>query len=70
VLNVREAIARHRKRRKRGLFVRLIIVTNVQLDQLEQRGYLDPGLRGNRVDECEAIEAFLIESLNRPAAVP
>jgi hypothetical protein len=67
---VREAIARHRKRRKRGLFVRPIIVTKDQLDQLEVRGYLDPGLRGNRVDECEAIEAFLIESLNRPGAAP
>jgi hypothetical protein len=65
---VREAIARHRKRRKRGLFVRPIIVTKDQLDRLEERGYLDPGLRGNCVDECEAIAAFLIESLNRPAA--
>jgi hypothetical protein len=42
VLNVREAIARHRKRRKRGLFVRPIIVTKDQLDQLEERGYLNP----------------------------
>jgi hypothetical protein len=29
-----------------------------QLDQLEVRGYLDPDLRGNRVDEVDAIEAF------------
>jgi hypothetical protein len=65
---VREAIARHRKRRER--FWRPIIVTKDQLDQLEVRGYLDPGLRGNRVGECEAIEAFLIESLNRPGAAP
>jgi hypothetical protein len=43
-------------------------VTKDQFDQLEVRGYLAPGLRGNRADECEAIEAFLIESLNRPAA--
>jgi hypothetical protein len=33
---VREAIARHHKRRKRGLFVRPIIVTKDQLDQLEE----------------------------------
>jgi hypothetical protein len=52
---VREAIARHRKRRKRGLFVRPIIVTKNQLDRLEERGYLNPGDRGTRADECEAI---------------
>ena len=34
---VREAITRHRKRRKRGLFLRPIIVTKDQLDQLEPR---------------------------------
>jgi hypothetical protein len=63
VLNVREAITRHRKRRKRGLFVRPIIVTKDQLDQLEVRGYLDPDLRGNRIDEVDAIVAFLSDSL-------
>jgi hypothetical protein len=55
---VREAITRHRKRHKRGLFVRPIIVTKTQLDQLEERGYLNPGDRGNRADECEAIANF------------
>jgi hypothetical protein len=49
---------------------RRLLVSRTQLDKLEERGYLDPDLRGNRVDECEAIEAFLIESLNRPAAAP
>jgi hypothetical protein len=39
---VREAIARHRKRRKRGFFWRPILVTKAQLDQLEERGYLNP----------------------------
>jgi hypothetical protein len=29
------------------------------------RGYLDPDLRGERADECEAIEAFLAEALVR-----
>ena len=37
---VRDAIARHRKRRKRGFFWRPILVTKAQLDQLEERGYL------------------------------
>jgi hypothetical protein len=46
---IREAIARHRKRRKRGLFLRPIIVTKDQLDQLEVRGYLEPDRRGERV---------------------
>jgi hypothetical protein len=58
---VREAIARHRKRRKRGLFVRPIIVTKDQLDQLEEHGYLNAGDRGTRADECEAIAS--LESL-------
>ena len=59
----RRCFTRHRKRRKRGLFVRPIIVTKDQLDQLEERGYLNPGDRGNRVDECEAIANFLTDSL-------
>ena len=40
---VREAAARYRKRRKRGLQRVPIDVTNAQLDALEERGYLDPG---------------------------
>jgi hypothetical protein len=62
---VRDAIARHRKRRKRGLFWRPITVTKDQLDQLEVRGYLDPDLRGERADECDAIEMFLADSLTK-----
>jgi hypothetical protein len=27
------------------------------------RGYLDPNNRGDRADECEAIETFLMDSL-------
>jgi hypothetical protein len=60
---VREAIARHRKRRKHGFFWRPITVTKAQLDQLEERGYLDPDLRGERADERDAIESFLRDSL-------
>jgi hypothetical protein len=62
---VHEAIVRHRKRRKRGLFLRPILVTKDQLDQLEVRGYLDPKLHGERVDECDAIEMFLGDSLSK-----
>jgi hypothetical protein len=50
-------------RRRRGLFVRPVIVTKAQLDQLEERGYLNPGDRGTRADECEAIASFLTDSL-------
>jgi hypothetical protein len=64
-----EATARHRKRRKRGFFWRPILVTKAQLDQLEERGYLNPGDRGTRADECEAIETFLAESLAKSQIV-
>jgi hypothetical protein len=60
---IRDAITRHRKRRKRGVFWRPTLVTKNQLDQLEGRGYLDPNNRGDRADECEAIETFLMDSL-------
>ena len=60
---IREATARHRKRRKRGFFLRPILVAKDQLDQLEERGYLDPDLRGERADEAEAIETFLRDAL-------
>jgi hypothetical protein len=63
---VRDAITRYRKRRKRGFLWRPILVTKAQLDQLEQRGYLNPGDRGTRADECEAIASFLTDSLARP----
>jgi hypothetical protein len=29
------------------------------------RGYLDPDRRGDRADECDAIEMFLAGSLNK-----
>jgi len=60
---VRDATARHRC--KGELFWRPILVTKDQLDQLEMRGYLDPDLRGERADECEAIETFLAVSLTK-----
>ncbi len=61
---LREATARHRKRAKRGMFWRPILVTDHQLDQLEVRGYLDPNRRGDRFDECDAIQAYLAASLS------
>jgi hypothetical protein len=63
---LREATARHRKRRNRGLFWRPITVTKDQLDQLEVRGYLDPDRRGEHLDECDAIESFLADALAKP----
>jgi hypothetical protein len=50
-------------RRKRGIHRRTVSVTDAQLDALEVRGYLDPGRRGDRADECDAIEMFLADSL-------
>jgi hypothetical protein len=46
-----------------GLHRRSIDVTDAQLDALEVRGYLDPSRRGNRTDECDAIEMFLADAL-------
>jgi hypothetical protein len=40
-------------------------VTKDQLDQLEARGYLDPDQRGDRGEECDAIELFLADSLRK-----
>jgi hypothetical protein len=45
------------------LLWRPILVTKSQLDQLEQRGYLDHGRRGERLDECDAIEIFPADAL-------
>jgi hypothetical protein len=39
------------------------LVTKSQLDQLEERGYLDPNRRGERLDQCDAIEMFLADAL-------
>jgi hypothetical protein len=44
-----------------------IMVTKTQLDQLEAHRYLVADLRGNRVDEWDAIEAYLIDALAKPA---
>jgi hypothetical protein len=42
-----------------------ITLTDAQFDALEVRGYLDVDRRGDRADECDAIEIFLVDSLNR-----
>jgi len=62
----REASARRRALRKYGRVCLKILAERKWLDALEERGYLDPFDRGNRADECEAIETFLAESLARP----
>jgi hypothetical protein len=54
-----------RRRQSWGLHRRSIDVTDAQLDALEVRGYLDPDRRDDRADECDAIEMFLTDSLNK-----
>ena len=54
-----------RRRQSWDLHRRSIDVTDAQLDALEVRGYLDPDRRGDRTDECDAIEMFLTDTLNR-----
>jgi hypothetical protein len=54
-----------RRRQSWGLHRRAIDVTDAQLDALEARGYLHPCRRGDRADECDAIEMFLVASLNK-----
>jgi len=41
----------HRARKKYGLFPWRLLVSRTQLYTLEERGYLDPDLRGNRADD-------------------
>ncbi|MFY9897701.1 MAG: hypothetical protein WAK67_07875, partial [Xanthobacteraceae bacterium] len=47
----------------RGIHRLTIDLTETQLSRLEERGYLDPNLRGESADECDAIEAFLADAL-------
>jgi hypothetical protein len=54
-----------RQRQGWGLHRRSIDVTDAQLDALEVRGYLDPDRRGDRLDERDAIELFLADSLRK-----
>jgi hypothetical protein len=58
----RDRVRSHRAQ-ENGLLPRRLLVSRTQLDKLEERGYLDPDLRGNRVDEVDAIEALLSDSL-------
>jgi hypothetical protein len=52
-------------RKKYGLFPRWLLVSRTQLDAPEERGYLDPDRRGDRADEAEAIETFLMDALTK-----
>jgi hypothetical protein len=54
-----------RRRRSWGLHRRSIDVTDAQLDALEVRGYLNRDRRGDRADECDAIEMFVTDSLSK-----
>jgi hypothetical protein len=68
---------RRRARRRLGLVTRRLVLEPEWLDSLEVRGYLDPewldslevrgyldpDQRGERLDECDAIELFLADAL-------
>jgi hypothetical protein len=55
-------------RKKYGLSPRRLLVSRTQLDKLEERGCLDPDRRGDRADEAEAIETFLMDALTKRCA--
>ena len=42
----------------RKKYTRRFLVSRTQLDKLEECGYLDFDLRGNRVEAVDAIETF------------
>jgi hypothetical protein len=52
-----------RQRARRGVRRMAVFVSREQLDALEEKGYLDPDLRGERVDEAESVENFLTDHL-------
>ena len=62
ILNSVERMELSRWRRKRGIHRRTL---SMQLAALEERGYLDPDRRGDRAEECDAIEMFLTDSLRK-----
>jgi hypothetical protein len=53
----------YRRRHKDGLRRLPIDVTKAQLDWLEAHDYLDPFQRGERADEADAVEAYLMDAL-------
>jgi hypothetical protein len=59
----RQYAKRYRRRRRHGIHRRVVQVTGTVLDNLVERGYL--GQRGDRADEAEAIETFLMDSLGK-----
>ena len=60
----RDRVGIHRAQ-ENGLLPRRLLVSRTQLDKLEERGYLDPDRRGDRADEAEAIETFLMDALTK-----
>jgi hypothetical protein len=61
-LTSRERAALSYQRKKRGIIRRTVTLTQNDFDALEVRGYLDPDRRGDRADECDVIERFLMDS--------
>ena len=62
--SLRDRMRSHRAR-KYGLFPQRLLVSRIQLDKLEECGDLDPDRRGDRADEAEAIETFLMDALTK-----
>jgi hypothetical protein len=49
-----------RRRARHGLRRMAVLVTSAQIDALEEKGYLDPDLRGERVDRTSSTSPFKI----------
>jgi hypothetical protein len=56
---------RYRSRRRNGDRRLPAVLSRKQLDNLEERGYLDPDLRGEHAAEVEALRTFLADQLGQ-----
>jgi hypothetical protein len=53
----------HRQRRKHASIATRSTCRRRGSNTLEVRGYLNPDRRGDRADECDAIEMFVTDTL-------
>ena len=54
-----------RVRRRRNAQIVPLPVTLAEIERFEKASYLDPDRRGDRADEAECIETFLMDSLGK-----
>ena len=54
-----------RARRRRNVQIVPLPVTLSEIERFEKASYLDPDRRGDRADEAECIETFLMDSLGK-----